>query len=84
MTKQAFDAIELMRFDNPFYDNHVFGKADLDRCRLTWPHKLRMIFHPMLVQCNPDGTVFYKHDRHGRYYIYKIEKLGIGWKEEGL
>ena len=67
-----------MRFnterENPFYDNHVFSKDDLIRCRLTTFHKLKTMFLPMLVQISDIGTVYYKHDADGRYYIFDIKE----------
>ena len=65
----------ISKYDNPFYDNHVFNKEDLKRFRLTKFHKLRTLFLPMLVQLSDAGTVFYKHDSNGRYYIFDIKDL---------
>lgn len=61
------------KYDNPFYDNHIFRKEDLQRARLTFSDKIRVFLRPMLVQITSDGTVFYKTDRQGRYYIFGIE-----------
>jgi len=61
--------------DNPFYDNHLFTKADIDRCKLTWRHKLGMFFKPMFVQISEGYAIHFKVGDDGAYYIYKFENL---------
>ena len=35
--------------------------------------KLKLLFTPMIEFHNPDGKVYYKADKKGRIYLFKIE-----------
>ncbi len=62
--------------DNPFYDNHIFSLFDQSRNTIKWWEYPSLWFLPMLVQIGDDGMVYhYKHDRHGRYFLLKVESL---------
>lgn len=57
---------------NPFNDNHLFNKKDIERAKLTKRDRLACIFHPMQVMIQPEGVYFFK-TRRGQYYYYKFE-----------
>jgi len=69
----ATDFCDGKRLNNPFYHNYVFQPPDIDRRKLTWSDKLRVLFKPMLVQLTEDGIVYYKRDGSGRIYLFKYE-----------
>lgn len=63
------------QFDNPFYDNHIFNKRDLNRVTAKFRDKLRFIFSPTLVQISEGYAVHFKINSWGEYLIIKFEKL---------
>ncbi len=61
--------------DNPFYDNHVFTKFDLNRIRIKWWEYPFLYFKRTYVQIN-DGYVFhYKMASDGRIFLVKHELI---------
>ena len=60
-----------MREDNPFYDNHVFKKEDINRAKFSyWKYPI-LWFKPTCVQITTDGIFYYKIGNDGAYYIIK-------------
>lgn len=62
------------RKQNPFYDNHIFSKKDIDRAifsRWCW---LWLWIFPTNVQIN-DGYAFFYKIVNGAYYFIKTEKI---------
>jgi hypothetical protein len=55
---------------NPFYSNHLFNPKDLQRAKLTWGDKLKVLFCPMKVMVGESGAYFYKV-RGGKCYLFK-------------
>jgi len=66
------------KYNNPFYDNHVFTIEDLERIKLTWFDKVLLIFKPMYHQFGDGVEVRYKTDSLGRYYIFSIKENNDG------
>ncbi len=63
-----------MKYDNPFCDNYLFSRADLNRVTFNkWKYPM-LWFIPMKVQINEDGVAYYKQYK-GQYFFYKIEPL---------
>lgn len=61
--------------DNPFYDNHIFKKYDIERNIIKW-WQLPLVwpFLTTYVQIN-EGHVFHYKTYKGRYYFIKAEPL---------
>lgn len=66
--------------DNPFYDNHIFRDSDMDRIRITWRDRLRILFHPTYVQIG-EGYAFHFKVVGGRHYLLKFEPIPAPPKE---
>lgn len=60
-----------MKNDNPFYDNHLFKKEDVDRAMITWREKMWLWLYPTYVQITEAGVFHYKNVG-GRYYLMKV------------
>lgn len=60
--------------ENPFFDNHLFKKEDLERTNITWRDKLWLWLFPTKVQLTEIGVFFYKNVG-GSYYLMNIEKM---------
>ncbi len=60
---------------NPFWDNHIFSKKDLERVVFKWWHYPVLWFLPMKIQITDDGVAYYKV-WNGAYYFYRLEALG--------
>lgn len=61
---------------NPFYSNHIFTEADLERAMITkkwyeWPW---LFLYPTFVQVS-DGYASHYKNINGCIYLMKIEKL---------
>ena len=59
---------------NPFNDNHLFTKKDLERLEITWRDKLWLWLYPTYIQITADGVFHYKNVG-GRYYLMKVSIL---------
>ncbi len=61
------------REENPFYDNHVFSKSDLERVikPIKW-YDWSWWFAKKYVQVNEGYIFFYKFRKDGCIFIYKI------------
>jgi len=73
--KSAWDCLDPAK-DNPFYSNHVFTDADLQRkaLKITWSERFILFFLPTLVQISLDSNrVFHYKMWGGRYYLIKEE-----------
>lgn len=55
---------------NPFYSNHLFSTKDLQRAKLTWGDKLKVLLWPMKVMLADGGAYYYKV-KGGTYYFFK-------------
>lgn len=72
------DAEKPNKYDNPFYDNHIFSKEDLKRCEIRWWEYPFLYLLPTYVQIAADcnKVFYYKHGFDGRYYLMKVEDFG--------
>ncbi len=68
--------VEMKSNDNPFYDNHVFSKFDLDKITIKWWEYPLLIFLPTYIQINGDYEFHFKN-WSGRYFLMKIIKRKI-------
>ncbi len=59
---------------NPFYDNHLFKKEDLERIKITWRDKLWLWMYPTFVQITEYGVFHYKIV-NGVHYLMKVTQL---------
>ena len=66
------DIIEKNKHANPFYDNHVFSREDIERAIIKkWEHPLLFLL-PTFVQLN-EGFEFHYKIFQGRYYLMKVK-----------
>ena len=63
-----------MRWDNPFYDNHLFTEWDCQRRPMRWWQYPWLWFYPTYVQIN-DGYVWHYKVVGGAYYLMKYEEF---------
>ena len=70
----GIEAMTSPRRENPFYNNYVFNKADLERALIKWWEYPFLFFLTTYVQIN-DGYVWYYKTFRGKIYYMKSEKL---------
>ena len=69
-----YDDLASKRKENPFYNNYVFSKEDLDRAIIKWWQYPFLWLLPTCIQCS-EGYVFYFKYWQGKVFLMKIEKL---------
>ena len=63
-----------MKKENPFYNNYVFSKEDLNRVKIKWYQYPFLWLLPTYTQVN-EGYVFHFKYWQGRVFLMKVEKL---------
>ena len=64
-------------YDNPFYSNHIFRNADLERLNFVisyWDYP-SLLFRPTYVQVSDGLSWHFKRDGSGRIFLMKVEKV---------
>lgn len=67
-----------LKYNNPFYRNYIFTKADLERRDVPWwrmPFYLWFTKTYVQIAADCDKVFFYKTDLRGATYILKVEDL---------
>lgn len=63
--------------ENPFYDNHIFSRKDIERAmlKLNWLQRLILFFAPTFVQVSDGYAWYFKIGRDGCHYLIKYDKI---------